>query len=235
MGRDQSGIDFAQPGRDCRLLRCNKPAEIGARARRLRAAGPPARPASRGTSWPFAPGAALRSAPFPPPSRRRTSTRSAKSRRSAMCRRRCTPGWCARSGTARPSSRCRIEVVPTWPLDSHDVLVFVMAAGRQLQRRLGRARRAGLGARRPQAALPYRRIGRRGDRLGGRIEGEALEGRRRGRRPLQPGRRRRRGVQRRRPDVLRLAAHLGLRDAGRLLRPVLPGAGPPADGAPAST
>src|SRR5579871_1985393 len=28
-----------------------------------------------------------------------------------------------------PEESMRIEVVPTWPLDSHDVLVFVMAAG----------------------------------------------------------------------------------------------------------
>ena len=77
---------------------------------------------------------------------------------------------------------------------------------RQLQRRMGRARRTGLRARRAQASFPYRRIGRGGDRLGGRIEGEALEGRRRGRRSLQPGRRRRRGMQRRRPDVLRRSA-----------------------------
>src|SRR3546814_13652541 len=41
------------------------------------------------------------------------------------------------------------------------------------------------------------------------------------------GRRRRRGVQRRRPDVLADAAPLGLRDARRLLRPVRPCAGPP--------
>ena len=49
-------------------------------------------------------------------------------------------------------------------------------------------------------------------RLGRGLEGEALEGRRRGRHPLQPGRRRRRGVQRRRPDELALPADLGLRD-----------------------
>ena len=103
--------------------------------------------------------------------------------------------------------------------------------GRQLQRRLGGARRADLAARRAQESLSHRRLRRLGHRLGGRLQGQALEGRRRGRRPLQPGRRRRRGMQRRRPDVLALAAHLGLRDAGRLLRPVLPRAGPPADGA----
>ena len=103
---------------------------------------------------------------------------------------------------------------------------------RQLQRRLGCARRAGLRARRAQEPLSYRRLRRLRHRLGGRLQGQALESRRRGRRPLQPGRRRRRGMQRRRPDVLRLAAHLGLRDAGRLVRAVLPGAGPPADGAP---
>src|SRR5271154_1025062 len=28
-----------------------------------------------------------------------------------------------------PEQSMRVEIVPTWPLDSHDVLVFVMAAG----------------------------------------------------------------------------------------------------------
>ena len=100
--------------------------------------------------------------------------------------------------------------------------------GRQLQRRLGGAGHPDLALRRAQAAVPYRRLRRLGHRVGGRRQGEALEGRRRGRHPLQPGRRRRRGVQRRRSDVLHQPAHLGLRDAGRLVRPVLPGAGAPA-------
>ena len=84
--------------------------------------------------------------------------------------------------------------------------------GRQLQRRLGGAGHPAVAARRPQAALPHRGLGRVGHRLRGGLEGEAVEGRRRGRHPLQPGRRRRRGVQRRRPDELAEPADLGLRD-----------------------
>ena len=74
---------------------------------------------------------------------------------------------------------------------------------RELQRRMGIARRADLAHQaRAQAPLSHRRLRRLGHRLCGGLQGEALEGRRRGRHPLQPGRRRRRGVQRRRPDVL---------------------------------
>ena len=125
----------------------------------------------------------------------------------------------------------QVEVVPTWELDSHDVLVLVMAAGVNYNGVWAALGKPISTLDVPQAPLSYRRLGCLGHRLGGRLQGEALEGRRRGRHPLQPGRRRRRGVQRRRPDVLAVAAHLGLRDAGRLLRPVLPRAGPPADGA----
>ena len=104
----------------------------------------------------------------------------------------------------------QIEVVPTWPLDSHDVLVLVMAAGVNYN-----GVWAALGE--PVSTLdvhknPYHIAGSDASGIvwavGSKVE--ALESRRRGRRPLQPGRRRRRGVQRRRPDVLRLAAHLGL-------------------------
>ena len=130
-----------------------------------------------------------------------------------------------------PETAMQVEVLPTWELDSHDVLVLVMAAGVNYN-----GVWAALGtpistARRAQEPLSHRRLRRVRHHLRGRLQGEALEGRRRGRHPLQPGRRRRRGVQRRRSDVLAQPAHLGLRDAGRLLRPVLPRAGPPADGA----
>ena len=53
--------------------------------------------------------------------------------------------------------------------------------------------------------------------------------RRRSHRALQSGRRRRRGLQRRRSAVVAVAAHLGLRDAGRLVRAILPRAVAPAD------
>ena len=131
-----------------------------------------------------------------------------------------------------PEQSMQVEVVPTWPLDSHDVLVFVMAAGVNYN-----GVWAALGE--PVSTLdvhknPYHIAGSDASGIvwavGSKVQ--ALEGRRRGRRPLQPGRRRRRGMQRRRPDVLRLAAHLGLRDAGRLVRAVLPRAGPAVDGAP---
>ena len=81
--------------------------------------------------------------------------------------------------------------------------------GRQLQRRVGGARQADLAARRAQEPLSHRRLRRVRHHLRGRLQGEALEGRRRGRHPLQPGRRRRRGVQRRRSDVLALASASG--------------------------
>jgi hypothetical protein len=101
----------------------------------------------------------------------------------------------------------------------------------ELQRRVGLARQAGVAHRRPQERFSRRGLRRLGRRMGGRRQGEALEGRRRGRRALQPGRRRRRGVQRRRPHAVAEPAHLGLRDARRLLRPVRPGAVAPAHAA----
>ena len=93
---------------------------------------------------------------------------------------------------------------------------------RQLQRRLGRPRPADLHARRAQASVSHRRLRCLRHRLGDRQQGASLEGRRRGHRPLQSGRRRRRGLQRRRSAAVALAAHLGLRDAGRLVRAILP-------------
>ncbi len=100
---------------------------------------------------------------------------------------------------------------------------------RQLQRRLGRARPAGLHPRRAQASLPHRRLRCLRHRLGDRQQGAPLESRRRSHRPLQSGRRRRRGLQRRRSAAVALAAHLGLRDAGRLVRAILPRAVAPID------
>ena len=41
----------------------------------------------------------------------------------------CTPGSIRRDRHGPPEQSMQIEVVPTWPLDSHDVLVLVMAAG----------------------------------------------------------------------------------------------------------
>ena len=141
--------------------------------------------------------------------RRKTCTSWARCRRSAMCRSRCTPGRSGASGTARRNRRCSMEVVDTWTIDSHEVLVLVMAAGVNYN-----GVWAGLGQ--PispfdghKAALSHRRVRCLGHRLGGGRQGEALEGRRRGGDPLQPGRRRRRGMQRRRPDVLPHASGSG--------------------------
>ena len=61
---------------------------------------------------------------------------------------------------------------------------------RELQQRLGGARQARLGLRLrrpPRVRPPHRRLGRLGDRLEGRRGRHALEARRRGRHPLQPG------------------------------------------------
>jgi crotonyl-CoA carboxylase/reductase len=112
-----------------------------------------------------------------------------------------------------PDKAFEVEVVDTWSIDSNEVLVLVMAAGVNYN-----GVWAGLGQ--PISpfdgtwrALPHRRLRCGGHRLGRGRQGEELEGGRRGRHPLQPGRRQRRGMQRRRPDVLAHAADLGLRDA----------------------
>ena len=93
-----------------------------------------------------------------------------------------------------PDEAMQVEVVPTWELDSHEVLVLVMAAGVNYNGVWASLGQAALDARRPQEPLSYRRLRCVRHRLGGRLQGEALEGRRRGRGPLQSGRRRRRGM-----------------------------------------
>ena len=165
----------------------------------------------------------------PPPFK--ISTRSARFRRSVMCRTTCMRGPSARTATGRPKTSMQIEVVPTWPLAEHDVLILVMAAGVNYNGVWAGARHARFAHRRSQVSLSHRGLRCVRHRLGGRLQGEALESRRRSRRPLQSGRWRRRGMQWRRSDVLAVPAHLGLRDAGRLFRAIRPRAGPPADGA----
>ena len=127
-----------------------------------------------------------------------------------------------------PESSMQLEVLPTWPIGEDEVLVLVMAGGvnyngvwAALGTPISRARRA-------QESVSHRGLGRRRHRLGDRQEGPPLEGGRRGHRPLQSGRRRRRGLQRRRPAAVAVPAHLGLRDAGRIVRAVLPRAVAPA-------
>ena len=99
---------------------------------------------------------------------------------------------------------------------------------RQLQQRLGGARQAGLGLRLrrpPGVRPPHRRLGRLGHRLEGRRGRHALEGRRRGRRPLQPGLLRGSRGPRPRSDGRAVAEDLGLRDDLGLVRPVHEGPG----------
>ncbi len=83
-----------------------------------------------------------------------------------------------------PEQSMQLEVVPTHTIGEDEVLVLVMAAGVNYN-----GVWAGLGlpispVRRPQAAVPHRGLRCLGHRLGDRRQGEALEGRRRGRHPL---------------------------------------------------
>ena len=86
-----------------------------------------------------------------------------------------------------PESSFQLEVLPTWPVGEDEVLVYVMAAGVNYN-----GVWAGLGI--PVSPIDSHRnpfhvagLGCRGRGLGGRREGAALEGRRRGHRPLQSG------------------------------------------------
>ena len=87
-----------------------------------------------------------------------------------------------------PEQAFKVEVVDTWEIDSHEVLVLVMAAGVNYN-----GVWAGLGQ--PispfdghKQALPHCRVRRVGHCLEGGRQGHALEGWRRGRDPLQPRR-----------------------------------------------
>ena len=90
-----------------------------------------------------------------------------------------------------PEKSMQVEVVPTWTLDSHDVLVLVMAAGVNYNGVWAALGEPVLRTRRTQKRLSHRRLRRIRNRLGGRLESAAMESRRRGGRSLQPGRRRR--------------------------------------------
>ena len=86
-----------------------------------------------------------------------------------------------------PEQSMQIEVVPTWQLDSHDVLILVMAAGVNYN-----GVWAALGT--PLSPIdahknpyPHRRLRRVRYRVGGRLQGHALESGRRSRCPLQSG------------------------------------------------
>ena len=122
---------------------------------------------------------------------------------------RCMPGRSGASGMASrtsPSSR-KSSTCPR--LDSHEVLVLVMAAGVNYN-----GVWAGLGVPITPFDVHKAEYHIAGSDASGIVwavgdKVQPLEGRRRGRDPLQPGRRRRRGVQRRRPDVLAHASGSG--------------------------
>ena len=97
---------------------------------------------------------------------------------------------------------------------------------RELQQRLGGARAARLGVPLPpRGGPPHRRLRRLRHRLEGRRGRHAVEARRRGRDPLQPGLLRGRRGARPRPARGSLAEDLGLRDELGLVRAVHQGAG----------
>ena len=86
-----------------------------------------------------------------------------------------------------PEQAMQQEVVPTWPIAEDEVLVYVMAGGVNYN-----GVWAGLGI--PVSPLdghkhpfPYRRLRRFRRGLGGRLQGQALERRRRSHRALQSG------------------------------------------------
>jgi crotonyl-CoA carboxylase/reductase len=83
-----------------------------------------------------------------------------------------------------PEDAMQLEVVPTWELDSHEVLVLVMAAGvnyNGIWAGLGEPISPFDGHKRRVSHCRFRCVRHR---LGRRRQGEALEGRRRGRHPL---------------------------------------------------
>ena len=81
-----------------------------------------------------------------------------------------------RHGSARKSMQ--IEVVPTWTLDRHDVLDSRDGGGRELQRRVGRARHADLAHRWAQKSVSHRGLRCVRHRVGRRHQSHALESRR---------------------------------------------------------
>ena len=132
-----------------------------------------------------------------------------------------------------PDTAMQMEVLPTWELDSHDVLVLVMAAGvnyNGVWASLGKPISPLDGHKNPyhiagsDASGIVWAVGSKVKRwkVGDEVvihcnqdDGDDEE--------CNGGD----------PMFSHQPAHLGLRDAGRLLRPVLPRAGPPAAGAPA--
>ncbi len=140
-----------------------------------------------------------------------------------------------------PAAAFAVEEVAVPPLGDDDVLVAVMAAGGELQQRLGRSGAPGrrhrpAATRRRTLRLPHRRQRRVGHRVRRRRERDHGAGRRRGDRPPRLlGSSRSVDRPRRRPDDRPVGADLGLRHELRLVRAVRPSAGAPgpAQGAPA--
>ena len=127
-----------------------------------------------------------------------------------------------------PRDAFQLEEIEVPEPGAFEVIVRVMAAGRELQQRLGRARQARVGdalRRPPRVRPPHRRLGRLGRRLEGRPGRHALEAGRRGRRPLQHGLLRGPRGARARPARRAVADDLGLRDDLGLVRPVHEGPG----------
>ena len=87
------------------------------------------------------------------PRRPRISTISARCRRSATCRRRCTPGSIRKERHGPPETSMQLEVVPTWPVGDDEVLVYVMAGGVNYNGVWAGARHPDLAARRPQESV----------------------------------------------------------------------------------
>ena len=125
-----------------------------------------------------------------------------------------------------PKDAFQIEDIEVPEPGAFEVIVRVMAAGRELQQRVGGARRARVGVPLPpRGGPPHRRLGRLRRGVEGRRGRHEVEGRRRGRDPLQPGLLRGRRGARPRPAGRSLAEDLGLRDELGLVRPVHEGAG----------
>ena len=130
-----------------------------------------------------------------------------------------------------PVDAFQVEEIEVPEPGAFEVIVRVMAAGvnfNNVWAALGEPVSVFALRRPPGVRPPHRRLGRLGRRLEGRPRRHALEGRRRGRRPLQPGLLRGPRGPRPRPDGRAVAEDLGLRDDLGLLRPVHEGPGPAA-------
>ena len=131
-----------------------------------------------------------------------------------------------------PSSAFQLEKIDVPEIGDDEVLVYVMAAGRQLQQRLGSAGHPGGRDLRPSEGrgdgrLPHRRLGCLRHRLQGRAKGpKRPRGRRGGHSLRHLGQPVPHGPSGRRSHVFAHLPHMGLRDELRKLRPVHPRSSP---------